>query len=493
MGLDTLSRELFGTAILEDFRPNCRGQSKVTRKLKRLFLDLDYSAESICQRLGVRSLQSVPNHRDRIYSEFVLAKTPLDELIRLFLLNEQFTNERLSATVPAELIEFLLKIGILGKNPQGLICSTASIFPFDGLHVLTDAWTYNKVWGAQSKRHEDRVMYPGHDSAALSRVVATSPVEKTLDLCCGSGIQSLLAARWSEEVYAVDLNPRAIRMARFNGQLNGVKHATFFEGDLYGPVAGRKFDSVLANPPFVPAPSDQSQSILFRDGGETGESVLARILAGWADHATSEGQLAIVSDFFRLNDLCSKFARWEGRRLETHLFIEDESSSLEYALAHKAHITEQNARQKAVLEYVAQLNRVGIEEAHFGYLLRKGIQTGDVHLYRLTSPVTHAIHSEMEQAIRSRIALNDGPLPEMLFKLAPGISVTLGMLGQEKSICVDASKSLVGKSCEVSADTFRLLERVSQEETRVGDLTGDKMDHALRLVELGLLQLDSLH
>ena len=46
-------------------------------------------------------------------------------------------------------------------------------------------------------------------------------------------------------------------------------------GDLYAQVAGMRFDLVTANPPFVPAPS---QEVGFRDGGPTGEDVQRRIV-----------------------------------------------------------------------------------------------------------------------------------------------------------------------------------------------------------------------
>ena len=83
-----------------------------------------------------------------------------------------------------------------------------------------------------------------------------------------------MASRYAKEVIGVDLNPRAIRFARFNAQLNGVRNISFVQGNLYEPVKEQSFDTILANPPFVPSPKRQ---IRFRDGGATGEEILEQL------------------------------------------------------------------------------------------------------------------------------------------------------------------------------------------------------------------------
>ena len=115
----------------------------------------------------------------------------------------------------------------------------------------------------------------------------------TLDLCCGSGVQGLLASRWSGQVVGVDLNPRAIRFSVFNALLNGIENIRFLCSDLYTQVDGERFDVILANPPFVPSPVAGCH---FRDGGRDGESVLRPIVERSTEFLTPDGLLCAVSD-----------------------------------------------------------------------------------------------------------------------------------------------------------------------------------------------------
>jgi HemK-related putative methylase len=78
-----------------------------------------------------------------------------------------------------------------------------------------------------------------------------SPGACVLDMGTGSGILAIRAAQMGASVMAVDINSDAVRCARINIILNRVENRVEVrEGDLYAPVAGRKFDRILFNPPF---------------------------------------------------------------------------------------------------------------------------------------------------------------------------------------------------------------------------------------------------
>lgn len=96
----------------------------------------------------------------------------------------------------------------------------------------------------------------------LGQFMLREPVETTLDLGAGCGALSLLAARHSKEVVATDLNPRAVQFARFNAALNQVHNVVCLTGDAWQPVAGRRFDRIVSNPPFFLSPDSRS---LFSD------------------------------------------------------------------------------------------------------------------------------------------------------------------------------------------------------------------------------------
>ena len=51
---------------------------------------------------------------------------------------------------------------------------------------------------------------------------------------------------------AIDLSPEALALAAENAALNGLAdRVELLEGDLLAPVAGRHFDLVASNPPYV--------------------------------------------------------------------------------------------------------------------------------------------------------------------------------------------------------------------------------------------------
>jgi release factor glutamine methyltransferase len=75
-----------------------------------------------------------------------------------------------------------------------------------------------------------------------------------VDLCCGSGAvgAAVVAAAGRVALFAVDIDPAAVRCARRNVAAIG---AHVYEGDLYGPLPARLrcgVDVLVANAPYVP-------------------------------------------------------------------------------------------------------------------------------------------------------------------------------------------------------------------------------------------------
>jgi 16S rRNA (guanine1207-N2)-methyltransferase len=72
-----------------------------------------------------------------------------------------------------------------------------------------------------------------------------------LDLGCGYGAVGVVAAVLYPRlrVFMVDVNERAIGLARVNAVRNGAVNMEFRCGSLYEPVSHIKFDAILSNPP----------------------------------------------------------------------------------------------------------------------------------------------------------------------------------------------------------------------------------------------------
>jgi release factor glutamine methyltransferase len=121
------------------------------------------------------------------------------------------------------------------------------------------------------------------------------PGARVLDLCSGSGALAIRAARRADAT-AVDVSRRAVATIRLNAALNGVK-VRALRGDLFGAVPGERFNAIVSNPPYVPAPSDELPSrgrARAWDAGRDGRAVLDRICEQAPDHLRPGGVLLVV-------------------------------------------------------------------------------------------------------------------------------------------------------------------------------------------------------
>ncbi len=126
--------------------------------------------------------------------------------------------------------------------------------------------------------HQD--LWPETD--ALLEVLEALPAKgRLLDLGTGSGVVAIEAAHRGHEVVATDLYQSALDLARFNARLNGFPELEMRLGDLYDPVAGEHFDTILTAPHYTRV-GDQVRHRALRDGPDRlapdGELVVATFL-----------------------------------------------------------------------------------------------------------------------------------------------------------------------------------------------------------------------
>ncbi|MBB5753886.1 50S ribosomal protein L3 N(5)-glutamine methyltransferase [Prosthecomicrobium pneumaticum] len=126
-------------------------------------------------------------------------------------------------------------------------------------------------------------------------------VETVLDLCTGSGALAILAAHLfpNATVDAVDLSQDALAVAALNVAEHGLAdRVSLHRGDLFAPLAGRRYDLILTNPPYVDAeamaalPAEyRHEPVMALAGGEDGLDIVRRILDAAPDHLTETGGL----------------------------------------------------------------------------------------------------------------------------------------------------------------------------------------------------------
>jgi release factor glutamine methyltransferase len=137
--------------------------------------------------------------------------------------------------------------------------------------------------------------------AALARM---GPRDTFLDLGTGSGAIAVTLAcqRPESKGVATDLSPAALRVARANaGRHHCDSRLEFLEGSWYAPVGSRRFDVIVANPPYVAAgdPHLARGDLRFEppealtDGSPDGLDSIRAIAAGAPAHLKSGGWLLL--------------------------------------------------------------------------------------------------------------------------------------------------------------------------------------------------------
>jgi ribosomal protein L3 glutamine methyltransferase len=140
--------------------------------------------------------------------------------------------------------------------------------------------------------------FGGEDAALIDD---PAQIGSVLDLCTGSGCLAILAARHfpNAEVDAVDISKDALAVAARNVGDHGLEgQIELHRGDLFGPLAGKRYDLIISNPPYVdeagmaslPRECRAEPKLAF-DGGADGLDIVRRILAEAGQHLTPQGGL----------------------------------------------------------------------------------------------------------------------------------------------------------------------------------------------------------
>ena len=127
--------------------------------------------------------------------------------------------------------------------------------------------------------------------------------QRVLDLCTGNGSLAVLAAMaWPEvTVDAADLSVDALAVAAKNVARHGLQdRISLHQGDGLAAVAGRRYDLVLCNPPYVNStsmdalpPEYRAEPALALAGGADGMYFIRHMLATLPRHLNPQGVLVL--------------------------------------------------------------------------------------------------------------------------------------------------------------------------------------------------------
>lgn len=125
---------------------------------------------------------------------------------------------------------------------------------------------------------------------------------KVLDIGTGSGCIAITLclerAHW--QVTAVDRSESALKVAKDNRDALSARSLELLHGSLYEPVADRRFDLIVSNPPYVAAGDEhlaqgdlRFEPDLALVAGADGLNIIRRIVAEARDHLNPGGWLLL--------------------------------------------------------------------------------------------------------------------------------------------------------------------------------------------------------
>ncbi len=259
----------------------------------------EYSENGFWGKLFLKELPSRQAGNLPWQLEATSAPTPFNLLTRLFLLGLSQPLEAAKTVLSEEFLSLLLRTG--AANLQGdSVQPAVMLSPIGKFIVAADP-----LYRMQPDEAPDIILWPNDTSRLLLNSCIKTPGGTTLDLGSGCGVLSLYAGKFSNLVVATDLNPRTVEFVQFNAWLNSVPNIETVVGDTYEPVGARKFDLVLANPPFFVSPSSD---VLYCENPLELDGYCRRVAREGAEHLKEGGFLQMVFEWVEVQG-----EKWQDR------------------------------------------------------------------------------------------------------------------------------------------------------------------------------------
>ena len=250
------------------------------------------------------------------------APSPVAVLTALFMLGEPVPATALDAALPRTAAAGATAIGLVGEpDESGCVRALVDLRPHEAVDDAGEVrwWVASDLGELVTGRAlaPDHVLGVGGAGLTLAGLTPRTPVRTALDLGCGCGIQTLYLLRHAEHVVATDISARALAFTAFNAALAGVSvtgapgagsdiapssgldsevdaasesgsdagHLELLRGSLLEPVAGRRFDLIASNPPFVlTPPAVREAGLPLMEYRDAGGPILPGLVAGLGEH-----------------------------------------------------------------------------------------------------------------------------------------------------------------------------------------------------------------
>ena len=139
---------------------------------------------------------------------------------------------------------------------------------------------------------KDSIYFPREDSILLGKelekLVEDMQEHPVLDMGTGSGFLSIIAAKKGCKVTAVDINPKALEVAKENAKDLDIE---FKQSDLFSNI-NKKFYLIVFNPPYLPVKKGAEDIAL--DGGKKGREILDKFLEQCRNYLNAQGKILFI-------------------------------------------------------------------------------------------------------------------------------------------------------------------------------------------------------
>ena len=357
-----------------------------------------------------------------IYLRRIDAPTPLNTLIKLFVLDRSVDESRARQAVAPLELDDVRDMGLIEDGPRG-IRARLRLSYHDGLVLAHDAYDEER-----RTLRPDHVLDANPTTVSLSNLTVRRQVKRALEIGTGGGVLALRAARHADHVVGTDTNPRALNLAVFNAAINGVANVEWRLGSLFEAVDGERFDLIFCNPPYVISPDSQ---FIFRDGGRRGDELCEEIVRR-APAYLNEGGFATFLINWAIqagDDWAVPLNRWvERNSCDSWFMLSAAQDPMSYAAAWNR-TRDREAYSAGVERWTRYFDELGISRIGLGaVVLRRlaGTAAGRAggwvradHLPEsVTAPASHHIERLFEAGDRLAALSSDEALLNECFRAA---------------------------------------------------------------------------
>ena len=142
----------------------------------------------------------------------------------------------------------------------------------------------------------DGVYPPAADTYLLLDAIAIDSSDIVLDVGCGAGLATLVAASKAQRVVSVDISHQAVKNTTQNLRNNGLgQNVSIIQSDLFSGLSDTgKFSMIMFNPPYLPADEMSTDMDHALIGGEDGSELTEIFVNQASSYLVQGGRLYVV-------------------------------------------------------------------------------------------------------------------------------------------------------------------------------------------------------